>query len=433
MSKGSTSNLFKHLMGKHHAMGKSEIADFASRCRAAESEGKAMPELPDDSAADPAQKKCESKRIQRAHREEVEKARAEAAAARPAQETISAAVLLDLEKSARDEANRAFARAFCGECLRPTTIGEGQAPKEFFLKLLRLCGATHKWAPPTHQQVSQILREDLQVVEARLSAELKAIPAEHQVLHTDGWSDPWKRVWVGCIVRALTEDSRVLNVCPGFEMVAKFSGEEIGSQHSASAAATAIRAQWRMLGLDLPSDAHSDSCNTAVAVGKLLGMGVMRCLVHILAIASQRVLWEQEKTVQGAKQSKGITPIVEVANKCRAWALFLYKDEDRHKEFNRARRDLLDGDEKILPPKPDSHAKWGSCTAMLARSAASHRIWERLHIKFPRQCPPSLSSDELAQLLDISRGVDAVWAATCLLQKYDKTLGEYAPIVHALR
>ena len=108
-------------------------------------------------------------------------------------------------------------------------------------------------------------------------------------------------------------------------------------------------------------------------------------------------------------------------------------DEDRHKEFNRARRNLLDGDEKILPPKPDSHAKWGSCAAMLARSAASHRIWERLHIQFPRKCPPPLSSDELAQLADISRGVDAVWAATCLLQKYDKTLGEYAPIVHALR
>ena len=433
MSKGSTSNLLKHLMGKHHAMGKCEIQAFASRCRAAENEGKALPELPDDSAADPADKKIEASRIRRAHREDLDKARAKAAATRPVQEAMSAAVLLDLEKSARDEANRAFARAFCGECLRPTTIGEGPAPKQFFLRLLQICGATHKWAPPTHQQVSQILREDLQEVEARLSAELKSIPPEDQVLHTDGWSDPWKRVWVGCIVRALTEDWRVLNVCPGFEMVAKFSGEEIGSQHSASAAATAVRAQWRVLGLVLPSDAHSDSCNTAVAVGKLLGMGVMRCLVHILAIASQRVLWEQEMTVQGSKQSKGKTPITEVVDKCRAWALFLYKDEDKHKEFNRARRDLLDDDENILPPKPDSHAKWGSCTAMLARSVASHRIWESLHIQFPRKCPSPLTSDELAQLIGISRGVDAVWAATCLLQKDDKTLGEYAPIVYALR
>ena len=142
---------------------------------------------------DPQQQQENARRISRVEREARDIARAKAAMARPIPE-VSPSVLVDLEKDARTEMNRAFARAFCGAGLRPTTLGEGSAPKELFHKLLQACGATHDWAPPEHQEVSRLLREDLQEVEMRLTEILKAAPADAQVLHTDGWSDPWKGV-----------------------------------------------------------------------------------------------------------------------------------------------------------------------------------------------------------------------------------------------
>ena len=58
------------------------------------------------------------------------------------------------------------------------------------------------------------------------------------------------------------------------------------------------------LKVDLPAWHHSDSTNSAVAVGKLLGLQCLRCVVHVLAIAAQMVLWEQFKT---EKNTENIT------------------------------------------------------------------------------------------------------------------------------
>ena len=107
---------------------------------------------------------------------------------------------------------------------------------------------------------------------------LADVDANRQILHTDGWSDPWKRLWVGCIVRFIDESWQTQELCTGFEHTASWTSVDAGGQHAAGPTATAIRVQWRKFGgAPLPMHDHSDSTNSAVAVGKLLGMSTLRC------------------------------------------------------------------------------------------------------------------------------------------------------------
>ena len=82
------------------------------------------------------------------------------------------------------------------------------------------------------------LQQELNV---RIQRALQNVPGSRQVLHLDGWSDPWKRVWVGACVRFLTDDWELREICVGFEHAATWASEDAGSQHAAAPAATAIR------------------------------------------------------------------------------------------------------------------------------------------------------------------------------------------------
>ena len=76
-----------------------------------------------------------------------------------------------------------------------------------------------------------------------------------------------------------------------------------------------MRMQFRdKLKVDLPAWHHSDSTNSAVAVGKLLGLQCLRCVVHVLAIAAQMVQWEQFKH---EKQNR--TYHLGRMQRCRPW------------------------------------------------------------------------------------------------------------------
>ena len=183
------------------------------------------------------------------------------------------------------------------------------------------------------------------------------------------------------------------------------------------------------LKVDLPAWHHSDSTNSAVAVGKLLGLQCLRCVVHVLAIAAQMVLWEQFKTERKQKISLGQSAEVQAVEKCRNWALYLYKREDRITEFHRIQKAKgLSGG----VPKPDSHAKWGSCTTMLRNVCDTFGVWEHFQLT-DGECPPPLTTDELILLQGIANCVEIVWASVCKLQKNSALLADYAPITKVLR
>ena len=157
----------------------------------------------------------------------------------------------------------------------------------------------------------------------KLEDAVARVPARRQFLHTDCWSDPWKRAWLGMSIRFPDDDWGMKQFCIGFEHCATWSSNEAGSQHGAAVAATAAKKRFKDIDVPLPEWAHSDSTNSAVAIGKILELGCLKCLVHILAIASQRLLWEQFRIVDKAPVSRGKTPVVKFMEKCRAWALYL--------------------------------------------------------------------------------------------------------------
>ncbi len=240
--------------------------------------------------------------------------------------------------------------------------------------------------------------------EARVKLALDKADLAWTALHTDCWSDPWKRVWCGMMVRFLDDKWRPQMLCIGFEHVATWTSPDAGSSHCAAPCATAIRAQLRKLKVGSPAWSQSDSANPAVAVGKALGMNIARCLVHIFAIASQRTLWSDNEK----------TDVVKFMDKCRAFALFLYKKEDLHAEWRRRRGSV----EKvpgvvgqIVPPKPDSHAKWSSSLALVRNCRRGRFMWEYFHLRYGAQsaCPAPLTNSELRVAETVEVGLAAVW------------------------
>ena len=305
--------------------------------------------------------------------------------------------------------------------MRPTTLGEGGDVKEFYRLLLQSCGATHMWNPPSHQRVSAILSQDLQEFEIRAARAMEKANPEWTIMHTDGWSDQWQRSWCGLIVRFLDESWTIRELCLGFEHAGVWASADAGSQHAAGPMATAVRAQLRHLRVQEPRWSHSDSSGAAVKVGKILDMHPIRCVVHILAIASQRTLWSHDRNPPA---------VVSMMAKCRGFALFLYKQEDLMIEFRKL------GGGQVFPPKPDSHAKWSSSIAMVRRCiAANDSVWPLMYTKHGSKgrCPSALTVPELQLAKSTERGMDVVWYAVCNLQRDDALLAEYAPQTSALR
>ena len=135
------------------------------------------------------------------------------------------------------------------------------------------------------------------------------------------------------------------------------------------------------------------------------------------------------KQKQTQKISLGQSAEVQAVEKCRNWALYLYKREDRITEFHRIQKAKgLSGG----VPKPDSHAKWGSCTTMLRNVCDTFGVWEHFQLT-DGECPPALTTDELILVQGIANCVEIVWASVCKLQNNSALLADYAPITKVLR
>ena len=165
MNGTSTSNLITHLKGKHHALTDLQIIQEHQRQNEARANREEVKLRVYGEGEDEEDRARQAKRNRQEEQETKASLKATATIGTNIGHLPVPRVLAPLgvgkTKSCLDQA---FARAFCGSHLRPTTIGEGVEIEEFFRLLLQSTGATHLWKPPCKKQISQILGDDVQDV-----------------------------------------------------------------------------------------------------------------------------------------------------------------------------------------------------------------------------------------------------------------------------
>ena len=159
----------------------------------------------------------------------------------------------------------------------PHSIGEHLGLRDWIVTLLPKTGATHSYMLPPHGSVGHRLVAHEQDMYQRLASKLATVPAEGQILRTDGWShkgveylgmmlsflrDPGS----DCEQKTLVREVYLI----GLVDLSEFSGPDLGTMKSAAVATRAVEQQWARCGLGniLPMWHLSDSANTALKLGK---------------------------------------------------------------------------------------------------------------------------------------------------------------------
>ncbi len=160
LSGSTTSNLTTHLKSKWHGLSKQQIETEDRRLKSLAQQGEEA-KLATFDFGDEDQVAAIAAANSKAERTEIAQKKAGENATKAVGAPEAKILSPNLPQSVKRKLDEAFARAFCGQRLRPTTIGEGPEVHEFFTLLLQQCGATHSWFPPDHAKVSEVLSADL--------------------------------------------------------------------------------------------------------------------------------------------------------------------------------------------------------------------------------------------------------------------------------
>ena len=267
----------------------------------------------------------------------------------------------------------AFTRSVVIGHLRPQNMVQDSGFKSFCNTLVAASGGSRFWHAGT-RCVARVIDADFEAMKQKLVPLLREQPPETATLHWDTWTDMIKRPWLIIYYWALDKKTfATISPTIGLVNLAPWSGAEIGGAHASAPAATAIRSQWRArlgLGDTLPIWGTSDSAAPAVATGRLLGLRVKRCLVHIIVIPRGRLLFPSD-TVAGPPSQKH----VDAMESLRAWGKHYYKNAEHIAQFQ---RDYKRAQTSGKLPYLDSSSKWQSSYKMTRIATASWQLWTEI-------------------------------------------------------
>ena len=114
-----------------------------------------------------------------------------------ASSTPKGKIMISIPQGMQTALNREFARTVVVHDLRATTLSEGPGCQQFMKAVQGACGATHQWNPPSHQAVSDVLKNDFEDMLKRMQDRVRSCPIEQRLVHTDVWEDCLHRHWLG--------------------------------------------------------------------------------------------------------------------------------------------------------------------------------------------------------------------------------------------
>ncbi len=257
------------------------------------------------------------------------------------QEKVS---LRQLDQTLTLKLNAMFARKVVIHDSRPTSTAESDGMTDFLSNLLRICGATHKWVPASHQDVGHALNKDLETLAKELQTVVPGVPREYMVLADDVWEDRFKRHWIGASLCWLDEDLWPNLLLLGFEQLEKWydpwEGEGV---HCSTVAARAIQSAWNSgMGLDgvqFPVWNYSDNASPAIKVGKILGSAQLRCAPHLLAILVRRIVFNLDSDKEGKDPKPPAHPkLFDHWDRMRSTGAYYHKHQDRQESWQKQRK-----------------------------------------------------------------------------------------------
>ena len=327
--------------------------------------------------------------------------------------------------------------------LRVSTLGEGDGFKEWVDIMAMKTQAKYKWRPATHQEVDQVMAADEPVIWHASHKLLASVHPERRQGHQDGWTDCFKRHWVlgyETFLCPTTVEFKRIVYC--FQNCGKHVDplSEQGKQ-TAAVQTRALESGWRQHIGDLRRGTRgvSDSCNTAVAVTRLLGQTQRRCIVHIVVIPERRLLCHPSTYQQEDEKKDMPLPVhFEAMEMMRKIALYYFRDAPHHRTYKKNKDVLQIVDANVVPPKPDT-SKWESRQQLAEHGrekSTKLRVLQDVAdqagtLKTPQ--PPMPRGAHLKALQEVPPVLDLVQATLSELQGDDKTLADFMPTLAGLR
>ena len=345
--------------------------------------------------------------------------------------------LQPLDQTISHRLNAMWARMVVIHDSRPTTTAESDGMSTFLGQLLRLCGATHKWEPASHQDVGHVLNEDLKSLAKQFQKVVPTVPREYMVLHEDVWEDRFKRHWIGASLCWLDEDLLPNCTLLAFEQLEKWADPWEGEGvHCSNVAARAISCAWNshmgLEGVEFPVWNYSDNASPAVKVGKVLGCAQLRCAPHLLGILVLRILFNfdvAKKETQAPKPAAH-PKLQALWEQMRTVGKYYHKHKDNETYWHKAREAL---DQKYVScPSVDSHAKWDTSRVMAEEHCTGWEVTQKRVADDPKH-PKALTDTERKYVEEQLPSLDVLHAACSSLQGNKVFAGELLPIITGLK